>query len=248
MVFEPEKLIEQAIRRYKENIAVACSFGKDSIVVLHMALKFNPNIKVVFNNTGVEFPENIKYKEKIKKLWNLNLIETKPIKTFWQCIEEYGVPDIRVKNKGSNTPMCCIYCKEKPADKVYKDNKIIAIMTGITAEESRQRKLLIARYDNKDDSHDNVKFCGQRYYMRSSGFWKLHPIVYWREEDVWRYIKENNIPINPVYQKWGGIYDRVGCLPCTAYRFWEQRLSKSHPVLFKRMKYLQDPQQMTLQE
>ncbi|MBD3355071.1 phosphoadenosine phosphosulfate reductase family protein, partial [Candidatus Woesearchaeota archaeon] len=86
-MFDAEELTKQAIERYKENIAVACSFGKDSIVVLHMALKYKPDIKVMFNNTGVEFPETIKYKEMLVKKWNLNLIETKPIKTFWQCVE-----------------------------------------------------------------------------------------------------------------------------------------------------------------
>ena len=40
MVFEPQDLIKQAIERHKEQIAVACSFGKDSMMVLKMALKF----------------------------------------------------------------------------------------------------------------------------------------------------------------------------------------------------------------
>ncbi len=38
-MFEAKDLIKQAIERYGDNIAVACSFGKDSMVVLHMALE-----------------------------------------------------------------------------------------------------------------------------------------------------------------------------------------------------------------
>ena len=110
--FEAEDLVKQAIERHRNNLAVACSFGKDSIVVLHMALKYKPDIKVVFNNTNVEFPETIKFKEKVRKLWNLNLIETKPYKkTFWSCIDDYGIPT----HRGSGTlPKCCYYLKEKP--------------------------------------------------------------------------------------------------------------------------------------
>ena len=150
MTFEAQDLIKQAIKRHKENIAVACSFGKDSITILHMALKIDPNIKVIFENTGVEFPETIQYKEKIKKLWKINLYETKPIKTFWECAEKYGLPKIRKQGgKGSNSPQCCKYLKEKPGQQLQKELKINAIITGIQACESRSRRLIEKRYDNK---------------------------------------------------------------------------------------------------
>jgi len=247
MTFKAEELIKQAIKRHKDKIAVACSFGKDSIIVLHMALKYDPNIKVMFNNTGVEFPETIKYKDKIKKEWNLNLIETQPYKkNFWKCIEDYGVPGIRVKGKGSNTPKCCYYCKERPAEKEFRRQGITAVFTGITAEESSQRRLLVTRYDNMNKTKDNLKFCGQRYFAKSWNMWKIHPIAYWKEKEVWDYIKENKIPINEVYTKWNGIYKRCGCLPCTAYLDWEKKLSKTHPKLYLRLKELQEPNQTKL--
>jgi phosphoadenosine phosphosulfate reductase len=75
-------IIKQGIKRYGNHSAVACSFGKDSMVVLYMALRVNPDIKVIFNNSGVEFPETIRIKNRLKSDWNLNLIETKPDKTF----------------------------------------------------------------------------------------------------------------------------------------------------------------------
>lgn len=239
MGFEPGDLIGQAIERHKGHIAVACSFGKDSIVVLHMALTFDPCIPVIFCNTGVEFPETIRYKNDLKDRWGLNLIETKPIKGFWQCAKEYGLPGIRGRNKGSNVPQCCQYCKEKPAERAYKDHGIMAVITGITAEESRQRRLLIKRYDNKGGEYDGIRLCGQRYYASTSGLWKYHPIAYWSESDVWNYFQEHDIPINEVYTKWGGIYKRCGCLPCTAYSSWEERLPKSHPKLYQKLKRMQ---------
>ena len=243
--FDAEDLIKQSIKKYGKQIAVACSFGKDSIVVLHMALKYNPNIKVVFNNTGVEFPETIKYKEMIVKKWKLNLIETKPIKTFWECIDKYGIPQVR--NKGKNrTPKCCYYCKEKPALNSYKEHNIIAVLTGLMACESRNRKLLMIRYENSIDSKDKIGFCGQRYYAKTQGLWKIHPIAYWLEEDIWDYTKENKIPINPVYTKWNGIYKRCGCLPCTAYLDWEKKLSKTHHKLYLKLKKIQEPTQEVL--
>jgi len=252
-LFEAENLVKQAIERYGDDIAVACSFGKDSMVVLHMALKHKPNIKVLFHDTGVEFPETIKFKEKIKKLWKLNLIETHPYKgmNFWKCLEKYGLPHARTESskrkKGvGSAPRCCYYLKEKPAMIVYKEHKIRAIITGLMKCESRNRALLITRMDNKGDSKDNIKFCGQRYYAKTWGIWKYHPIAHWKDEDVWNYIKKNKIPVNQVYIKWDGLYKRCGCLPCTAYLDWEKKLSKSHPKLYRLLKQKEHPSQRLL--
>lgn len=249
MSFKAQDLVKQAIERHGEQIAVACSFGKDSMTVLHMALKVNPNIKVIFENTGVEFPETIKYKNKMEKQWNLNLYETKPLKTFWQCIKDYnGLPAHRKQGgKGSNAPKCCQYLKEKPALILQTKLGINAIFTGLQACESRARSLIAKRYDNKKAPYmskefrgDIIEFCSQRWFTRHTNQWNYHPIMLWSTEEVWKYTKENNIPINEVYTKWGGLYPRCGCLPCTAYISWEERLSVSHPKLYKMLKQIEN--------
>jgi len=96
-VYEPMECVKEAIERFGDSLAVSCSFGSCSVVVLHMTLQLKPDVKVVFNNTGVEYPETYAYRDLLKKEWKLNLIETKPIKSFWQCIKEYGFPLYRGK-------------------------------------------------------------------------------------------------------------------------------------------------------
>jgi len=253
-MFEAQDLVKQAIERHGEQIAVACSFGKDSMAVLHMALKINPNIKVIFENTGVEFPETIKYKNMMVKKWNINLFETKPLKTFWECVDKYGLPTKRKqKGKGSNAPKCCQYLKEKPALILQKKLGINAIFTGLQACESRARKLITKRYDNKKAPYmskefrgDIVEFCSQRWFTRHTGQWNYHPIMLWSVKEVWDYTHKNKIPISEVYTKWNGLYPRCGCLPCTAYLNWEKRLSVSHPKLYRMLKSKQNPDQKVL--
>jgi phosphoadenosine phosphosulfate reductase len=248
--FEPEVLIKETIEKYGDSLAVACSFGKDSIIVLFMALKYKPDIKVIFNNTGVEFPETLEYKEQMKKLWNLNLIETKPYKdmTFWKCADKYGLPNTRSNKHKIHSPRCCYYCKEKPAIDKYRELGIRAVLTGLTKAESRNRALLITMMDNGIKEKDGIGFCGQRYFAKNWGIWRLHPIAYWTEKEAFDYIKKNKIPLNPVYTKWNGIYRRCGCLPCTAYLDWEKKLSKTHPKLYRILKQKQNPQQKILME
>lgn len=239
MVFDAADLVGQAIRRHGDRIAVACSFGKDSMAVLHMALRHDPNVKVLFENTGVEFPETIRFKNRMKAEWKLNLYETAPLRTFWECVEEYGLPSVRKKGgKGRNAPLCCKWLKEDPALILQRELGIRAIITGLQACESNSRSLLAMRYDNGKApymSKDDVEFCSQRWYTRSTGMWGYHPIMLWSTDEVWAYTAEHAIPVNEVYTKWGGIYPRCGCLPCTAYISWKRRLSVSHPRLYNHL-------------
>ncbi len=238
-MFKAEDLVRQAIDRHGDNIAVLCSFGKDSMKVLYDAWKYNPNVKVIFENTGVEFPETIRFKNRIKDEWNLNLFETKPLKTFWQCVVEYGLPEKRKNGGGGvNAPFCCKYLKEKPGLILQRELGVTALFTGMQACENRNRALLAKRYDNKKAPYtvkDNVEFCSQRWFTRSTSTWMYHPIMLWSTDDVWRFTWENNIPVNEVYTKWNGLYPRCGCLPCTAYLSWGERLSVSHPRLYNHL-------------
>ena len=46
---------------------------------------------------------------------------------------------------------------------------------------------------------------------------RVHPILHWTEVDIWKYIKREKLPINPLYfAKDGKRYRSLGCQPCTA--------------------------------
>lgn len=66
-------LIEKAIETHKEKVAVACSFGKDSIVVVHLAMQVKKEVPVFSILTKFKPKETFEYKDKMQKLWNINL-------------------------------------------------------------------------------------------------------------------------------------------------------------------------------
>ena len=41
---------------------------------------------------------------------------------------------------------------------------------------------------------------------------KLNPLAEWTEEEVWDYLRENDVPVHPLYAKG---YTSIGCAPCT---------------------------------
>ena len=64
-------IIKQTIDKYQK-IALGCSFGKDSMVTLHLCLKIDPKIKVFSVLSNTEFPETYAFEKKIVKMFNFN--------------------------------------------------------------------------------------------------------------------------------------------------------------------------------
>ena len=71
----------------EDGVYISFSGGKDSTVLLDIVRSMYPNIEAVFSNTGLEFPEIVKF---VKTFENITII--KPEKTFKQVIEEKGYP------------------------------------------------------------------------------------------------------------------------------------------------------------
>jgi len=226
-ILEPVECIKKAIDEFGDSVSVSCSFGSCSVVVLHMALQLKPDIKVVFNNTGVEYPETYAYKDLLQKEWGLNLIETKPIKSFWECVKEYGFPTIRKKyaaysrkrtfQEKFGKPACCLFLKDKPMQEACQQYGIKATLNGMRVAESRARMFAVASW-------------GQYYNAKKYGIWKFLPIAFWIQKQVREYFKEHGLPMNEVYTKLG--LERSGCQPCTGFLTWEKTLGKTNPKMY----------------
>lgn len=79
--------IWQWYSRYLGNVHVSFSGGKDSLVLLHLAREVCPDIKAVYFDTGLEYPEN---KSLVKSYPNVEIF--RPKRSFEQIITEYGWP------------------------------------------------------------------------------------------------------------------------------------------------------------
>ncbi|MHB8084835.1 MAG: phosphoadenosine phosphosulfate reductase family protein [Dehalococcoidia bacterium] len=200
---EAFNLIRQVITEHTRPV-IACSFGKNSMVVLHMARQFDPNICVLFNNTLMEYPDTYRFKNEMQKAWKLNIIETKPSKTFWWVVENYGFPLYSRQGYRSASKNCCAYLKEYPIEKVLRQYKFDLYFTGLSRHESRLREFSAKKY-------------GKYFYSKRFNYWKCHPILDWTEEDVWKYHELNNIPHNSFYDNIppDGFILRTGCWCCT---------------------------------
>lgn len=218
-----EQVILKALKQ-STNPSVSCSWGKDSVVMLHLVRKFCKNTFVVFANTLCEYPETYKYRDEMlqTEFKDCNYVETKPIKTFWDCVKEYGYPHLRTNKKAEEgqkakrTPMCCQFLKEKPLIRKQKELQIDLTFIGLQATESMNRRLLFLRmgefYKNK---HNNIFHC--------------MPLSIWNNKDVFEYAKREGIKMNPIYSK----MERNGCMFCTGFKSWEKVMQNYSPTLFE---------------
>lgn len=69
-----KQLIREAIKKYP-NIALGCSFGKDSMVTLHLVLSVKPDIPVFSILADTEFPETYEFIKKVVASYKLNYTE-----------------------------------------------------------------------------------------------------------------------------------------------------------------------------
>ncbi len=197
---------------------VSCSFGKDSMVLLFLALEERKDIPVVFVNTGVDYKETVRFKERMEREWKLNLLELRPEVTFFQVMDRVKQRGRAVDDGAKNSNICCYHLKEKPILLLARRQSFTHCFTGVTAIESRKRAWIAF-------SH------GQQYYVKKQEIIKIHPILYWRPQEIHQFIRDNGIPLNPVYERYG--IARTGCQCCTCYKGWREQLSRVNPKLYK---------------
>jgi len=164
-------LIRDCIEEYGDDVAVACSFGKDSMVTLHLALQVKPDIKVFSVMTRFKPPETLALKKRITNEWNLNI-------TTYESTEP--LPYMCHK---TNPDLCCQTLKVEPTKRAIHELGLKSWITGIRRDEG------FTRSDYKHVEH------------YEEGIVKINPILDWRESEVWQYIAYNNIPFNPLYME-----------------------------------------------
>lgn len=174
------------------------SIGKDSSVMLHLALKaFYPEklpFPLLHVNTTWKFKEMIKFRDETAKKYNLDMIE---------YINQDGVK--KGINPFDHGAAYTDIMKTQALKQALKKYGFTAAFGGGRRDEEKSRaKERIFSFRNADQAWDPKN---QRPEM-----WKLYntrinkgesmrvfPISNWTEKDIWQYIKRENIEIVPLY-------------------------------------------------
>jgi len=190
-------------------LAVSFSGGKDSLVVLHRILRENPKVIVVFVDTTISIPENVRYVESLANEWGFDLRVYRPPKDFFTLLLEKKIWPRK------NTRWCYTELKMKAFQRAVRELGIDGFYTGLRREESWRRRDRPIRYWN-------VK----------ARYWLVNPIIDWDSSQVESYIRKHNLPLNPCYK----LYGTTGCWYCPFLT--KQKVIKialRHPELIEKL-------------
>ncbi len=183
----PEELIAWAAEQFP-NITLACSFGAEDVVLVDMLQKVTPKTDIFYLDTDLHFQETYETRDQIVQKYNMEFVQVKPHLTLEEQAREFG--DELWK---SNPNECCNLRKVLPLTKIL--SKYDAWITGIRRDQAPTRA-------NAKKVEYDVKF----------GLIKFNPLASWTSEDVWNYIRENNVIYNPLHDR---NYPSIGCEKCT---------------------------------
>jgi phosphoadenosine phosphosulfate reductase len=182
-------VLKWAYDTYRDDIVYSCSFGAEGIVLIDLISQINPNAEVVFLDTGLHFKETYELIKKVRRKYpDLHIRMLKPELTVEEQATIYG-DQLWQRNPNS----CCHMRKIVPLSSVLKGRK--AWISGLRKEQSTTRSAI--RFLNKDEKFQSVKIC---------------PLKDWTWDDVWAYIKLNDLPYNPLHDQG---YPSIGCDKCT---------------------------------
>lgn len=203
-----KELIGDALKRYPR-IGVACSFGKDSMVTVHIAREVDPDIKVFAVMTRFKPRETFDYLRKMNRAMNLRatvfiVADGVPEALKDDSLNVVLLPSAEFNRKASqveaetgqpiykrNPDECCRLLKVDPTRVAVAE--LDAWMTGLRNTEGRTR-----------EDYQEVESKG--------GLIKVNPILTFTEAEIWRYIASKGIEPHP----WYGLgYRSLGCAPCS---------------------------------
>lgn len=198
---------------YDKPLMLCYSGGKDSDVILDLAIKSGIDFELQHSHTTADAPETVYHiRKKFKELESKGIkckidmprYKGKPT-SMWALIPQKGMPPTRLVR------YCCAILKETAGA-----NR--AIVTGVRRVESVKRqsrgiletytrnksKKIILNNDN-DDKRQIIEHC------QLQGKIIVNPVCDWSDDDVKEYIKQEHLTLNPLYACG---FHRVGCIGC----------------------------------
>jgi phosphoadenosine phosphosulfate reductase len=193
MIEAKTKLAKSAISDALNRGDLACvtsSFQSECVVLVHMIRQQEPDIPVLFLETGYHFPETLEYRNRLTAEWKLNLKNLEAEQSVADQEAQFGILNQTAPDQ------CCKLRKVGPlfAGLANYDTWF----TALRREQSKTRANLQVVEPFKLPAGKTIE--------------KISPLADWTTRDVWMYMQQHTIPELSLYEKG---YTSIGCQPCT---------------------------------
>ncbi|MDR0735848.1 MAG: phosphoadenylyl-sulfate reductase [Zoogloeaceae bacterium] len=180
------------IAREHAPAAFASSLGAEDMALADMILKNALPIRVFTLDTGRLHPETCDLLAAAEQHYGRHFEVFYPEHTALEhFVHTYGINAFYASVAARR--QCCHIRKVEPLRRALIGCK--SWITGMRAQQSATRQHLAVQ--EVDAGH---------------GLEKFNPLADWSEQEVWAYIRSNNVPYNPLHDRF---YPSIGCAPCT---------------------------------
>lgn len=184
-------VLQQAVRDYAP-VCFANSLGAEDMVLTDLIAKHQLDISMFSLDTGRLPKETYDLMQTVREHYAV------PLKIYFpnsDLVEKY------VAQHGVNgfydsvelRKACCHMRKVEPLKRALRG--YYGWVTGMRRDQSVTRSNL-----------------GISFFDREHDMQKFNPLLHWTDKEVWRYIRENNVPYNKLHDHF---YPSIGCAPCT---------------------------------
>ena len=184
-------VLQQAAREFAP-VVFANSLGAEDMVLTDLIAKYQPDIGLFSLDTGRLPKETYDLIQAVGERYALPLQVYFPdSKLVEEYVAQHGINGFY--DSVENRKACCFVRKVEPLRRALKGKG--AWITGMRRDQAVTRGTLeVSSFDS-----DN-------------GLQKINPLLDWSNNDVWAYIRQNDVPYNKLHDQF---YPSIGCAPCT---------------------------------
>lgn len=205
---------EMSLRHYNQPLIITDSGGKDSSVCKELARRAGIPFEIQHNHTTADAPETVRFVRQEAKRFeelgikydiNMPVYKGKRV-SMWTLIVQKLMPPTRLMR------YCCSVLKEGGGTGRF-------ISTGVRWAESVSRKNKRGIYESfssdiknriiLNNDNDDKRMLFENCRLKAKRI--VNPIVDWKDDDVWQFVRDAKMPMNPLYAE--GLC-RVGCVGC----------------------------------
>ena len=205
-------IIREAYSQFR-NVAMLWSIGKDSTTLLWLVRKAffgTVPFPVMHIDTSYKFKQIYQFRDKYAREWGLNLLVVRNEQAL-----QAGVSPQKGKFQ------CCTELKTIALKNAIARHGFRALYLGIRRDEhgirAKERVFSPRDEDFEWDYKNQPPELWDQYKTKATDqqHLRIHPLLGWREIDVWEYIKRENIPVVELYfARNGKRYRSIGCETC----------------------------------
>lgn len=190
---EAEDVIRWTLEHWHPRAAVCTAFQAEGMVILDMARRIRPDVRVITLDTGRLPAETHEFIDTVRHRYGIDVeIFFPEARRVEAMVRRCGPNSFR--NSVEERKRCCQVRKVEVLERALSG--LDAWMTGLRRDQTRGRAA--TRKVEIDPRH--------------GGILKVSPLADWSQERVWAYTEEHDVPVHPLYAEG---YTSLGCAPCT---------------------------------